>query len=147
MGRLESGSGVFIEFKKQVMKNYLIIGVILMLTGVLLGAFGAHSLKEVISEEKLISFETGVRYQMIHGIAFLLLVGLNKALEGFQVKNSTLFLMTLGVLLFSGSIYLLALQEVFGVGLTFLWPITPLGGLMIIVSWGLVLYSVIRWKE
>lgn len=129
------------------MKNYLITGVLLVLIGVLLGAFGAHSLKEVISEEKLISFETGVRYQMIHGIAILILVGLIKALEGFQVKNSILFLMTLGVLLFSGSIYLLALQEVFGVRLTFLWPITPLGGLMIIVSWGLVLYSVIRWKE
>jgi len=147
VGRLERCSRVFIEFKKHVMKNYIITGVLLMLTGVLLGAFGAHSLTEVISEEKLISFETGVRYQMIHSIALLVLVGLNKALEGFKLKNSALFLMTLGVLLFSCSIYLLALQEVFGVRLTFLWPITPLGGLMIIVSWGLVLYSAIKWKE
>lgn len=129
------------------MKNYLITGALFMLTGVVLGAFGAHSLKEVISEEKLVSFETGVRYQMIHGIALLILVGLTNALEGFQISKSPLFLMTLGVLLFSGSIYLLALQEVFGIELTFLWPITPLGGLMIIVSWGLVLYSAIKWKE
>lgn len=129
------------------MKNYLITGVLLILIGVVLGAFGAHSLKEVISEEKLISFETGVRYQMIHGMALLILVGLSKALEGFQITKSSFLLMITGVLLFSGSIYLLALQEVFGIGLTFLWPVTPLGGLMIIVSWGLVLFSAIKWKE
>lgn len=129
------------------MKNYLITGILLILIGVVLGAFGAHSLKEVISEEKLISFETGVRYQMIHGMALLILVGLSKALEGFQITKSSFLLMITGVLLFSGSIYLLALQEVFGIGLTFLWPVTPLGGLMIIVSWGLVLFSAIKWKE
>ncbi len=120
--------------------NKAIIGTaaILGFISIIFGAFGAHALKEVLNPEQLVSFETGVRYQMYHAL-FLLFVGVAGFISEKQKK--IIFLLTIiGVLLFSGSIYLLATQSVSGINFKFLGPITPIGGLLLILSWGLLTF-------
>lgn len=126
-------------------KKMVLTAATLILLAIVLGAFGAHALKEIISAEKLISFETGVRYQMYTGIT-LLVIGLNAVKIGGSIR--VFFgLQLIGILLFSLSIYLLALQEVIGVSLRFLGPVTPLGGLLLIVSWALLFFQLFRSRS
>lgn len=118
-------------------KTTLIIATVFGLLSIILGAFGAHAFKEILSSEKLQSFETGVRYQMYAAI-FLLVIG---AFLSFKSKTESWvsWLMIVGCVLFSLSIYLLSFQEIWGVNLKFLGPITPLGGLSMILSWVVLL--------
>ncbi len=126
-------------------RTIALTGTILLLISILLGAFGAHALKEILTEEQLVSFETGVRYQMIHGLG-LLILGLNADRHQFQLK--TIFrLLLIGVLLFSVSIYFLAMQDVLGMKLKFLGPITPLGGLLMMLAWGVYGVQLFRSKS
>lgn len=113
------------------------IGIVLCGLAIILGAFGAHALKSMVTPERLVSFETGVRYQLYVGI-IILIFNISKLTDyiDFQAVNKLMFL---GSVLFSGSIYLLALQDVIGVSFKFLGPITPLGGLLIISSFVVVL--------
>jgi len=121
-----------------IMKIYLILASAYGLLSVVLGAFGAHALKERLSAEQLVSWETGVRYQMFHALAILLFVVL--AERGLYLKPS-LLAFSLGTLLFSGSIYCLCL----GIGpRAVLGPITPVGGLSLIIGWGWLLVEVAR---
>lgn len=109
---------------------------------VILGAFGAHALKKVLGEAQLQSFETGVKYQMYHAIV-LLIVGFFLSFETrLQVSMGWSFI--IGTFLFSFSIYLLSLSSVLGVNFRFLGPVTPLGGLLIIIGW--MLLFVITFK-
>ena len=120
------------------------IGAVLGIISIILGAFGAHALKEVLTEQQLISFETGVRYQMYHAV-FLLIVGCIGFLTEKQ-KKTILSFTILGVFLFSGSIYLLATQTISGMNFKFLGPITPIGGLLLIISWCLLAFFSFRQK-
>lgn len=117
---------------------------ILGLLSIILGAFGAHALKEVLTAEQLVSFETGVRYQMYHAL-FLLFVGTTSFLSAKQKKN-VFWLTLIGVLFFSGSIYLLATQSLSGISFKFLGPITPIGGLFLIIAWIVLFLSITRQK-
>ncbi|HCM33785.1 DUF423 domain-containing protein [Chryseobacterium sp.] len=117
----------------------LIFGAVYGMLSVILGAFGAHALKKILSVERLESFETGVRYQM-YAAFFLLIIGYILKFET-STEKWTSILMIAGILLFSVSIYFLSLQDYLGANLKFLGPITPLGGLLMILSWGmLILY-------
>ncbi|CAM3503167.1 hypothetical protein FSS13T_10340 [Flavobacterium saliperosum S13] len=111
---------------------------------IVLGAFGAHGLKEVLSETELITFETGVRYQMYHAL-FLLFVGTTGLIDG-KTKKTILWLTAVGVLFFSGSIYLLATASLASLNVKFLGPITPIGGLLMISAW-IVLFAKIQGKK
>ena len=126
-------------------RSVALTGTILLLISIVLGAFGAHALKELVKEEQLISFETGVRYQMIHGLA-LLVLGLNASRHSFQLKP-IFWLLLIGIILFSVSIYFLSLQDVLEVKLKFLGPITPLGGLLMIVGWSVYGIQLYRSKS
>jgi len=120
-------------------KNILIKGTILGMIAVLGGAFGAHALKEILSPEHLDSFKTGVRYQMIHAVVLLFLFILLNKFESKQFKIAA-YLIFWGVILFSGSIYLLTLKNIVGLEvLKFVGPITPIGGLLIITGWLFIL--------
>ena len=119
--------------------------IVFILTAIVLGAFGAHALKEVLSEERLQSFETGVRYQMYHGLA-LLIVGLSAERFSFSL-NWFYRLILMGSLFFSVSIYLPAMQDVFGMSFSFLGPITPLGGSLLIAGWFVLLVKMIRQNK
>ena len=117
-------------------KKILLVATFLGLTAIVLGAFGAHALKERISAERLVSFETGVRYQMYHGLAFLILANF---VDRWKFNFRPIFLLlSSGILFFSCSIYGLALQEIVGVSMKFLGPITPIGGLLLICGWALL---------
>lgn len=121
------------------MKNLtLIIGALYGLLSVVLGAFGAHALKKIISVEKLQSFETGVRYQM-YAALFLLIIGYILKFETGSEKWISI-LMIVGTFLFSVSIYLLSMSEAWGTNFKFLGPITPLGGLLMIISWAMLIF-------
>lgn len=111
---------------------------------IVLGAFGAHGLKEVLNESQLATFETGVKYQMYHAL-FLLFIGtMNLITE--TTKKTILWLVSAGVLFFSGSIYLLSTATVTGLSVKFLGPVTPLGGMLLIAAW-LLLFAKILGKK
>jgi uncharacterized membrane protein YgdD (TMEM256/DUF423 family) len=109
---------------------------------VIFGAFGAHALKKILSEEQLKSFETGVKYQMYHAIV-LLMIGFNFNLETASEKYMVYSFMA-GVILFSFSIYGLVISSAKNKKLTFLGPITPLGGLLLIIGWSLLFYNILN---
>lgn len=109
---------------------------------VVFGAFGAHALKKSFTEDQLKSFETGVKYQMYHAI-LLLILGFNLNLTTSLEKYMIYFLIV-GTFLFSFSIYGLALSASKGNKLRFLGPITPFGGLLLILGWGLLSLSFLR---
>lgn len=116
-------------------KPAMIAGALFAAFAVILGAFGAHALKEVLTPEQLQTFETGVKYQVYHSFA-LLITGL--AYQHLPVKMfrvATAMFIT-GIILFSGSLYLLTMLKINGqVGLGGLGLITPIGGLFFIVGW------------
>mgnify|MGYP001564449166 len=127
------------------MKNTtLIIGAVYGLLSIILGAFGAHALKKVISVEKLISFETGVRYQM-YAALFLLIVGYILKFETPSEKWISI-LMIAGTFIFSVTIYLLAFSEVAAIPTKIIGPLTPLGGLLMIISWAMLIFYLVKNK-
>lgn len=116
------------------------------LTAIILGAFGAHALKNYLTPEQLISFETGVKYQMYHAL-FLLFLGLSAVFLTDKTKKLMYWLVVLGVTFFSGSIYLLTTKNVTGIDFKFLGPITPIGGTLLIVAWGILFVKVLNKKS
>ena len=127
------------------MKTFtLVVGAIYGLLSVILGAFGAHLFKKMLSVERLQSFEVGVRYQM-YAALFLLVVGYILKFDTGSEKAIS-WLMIFGTILFSFSIYFLSFQDYLGVNLKFLGPITPLGGLFMILSWGLLIVYFLKNK-
>lgn len=123
-------------------KRIVLIGVILIIIAIILGAFGAHGLKELVKADKLASFEVGIRYQMYLGIC-LLILGLNTEKFNFSLKLIVNLLM-IGVALFSGSIYLLSMQELIPFSMKFLGPITPIGGTLMIVGFCSLFIKLLR---
>ncbi|MBL4644073.1 MAG: DUF423 domain-containing protein [Flavobacteriaceae bacterium] len=119
----------------------LVFAAVFGMLAIILGAFGAHALKKILNEEQLKSFETGVKYQMYHAIVLLLL--------GFQleftqpIENYIVYSFIGGIILFSFSIYGLVISSAMNKKLRFLGPITPLGGLLLTIGWGLFLYYVV----
>jgi len=112
------------------------LGVIASFVGaltILIGAYGAHGLKELVDEQAIASFETGVRYQMYH-VFVLLLLAFAIPLADKHRKRVTR-LIGLGMLLFSGSIYLLVLRDYLPFDITKFALITPLGGLFLVAGW------------
>ena len=103
------------------------------MVAIILGAFGAHALKKVLNLEQLNTFETGVKYQMYHAL-FLLFVGLSESIVE-KTKKMIFYFITSGVVLFSGSIYLLATQSITAINFKPIGFVTPIGGLLLIVGW------------
>jgi len=123
------------------MYKNLIITATLGMLAIVLGAFGAHALKEVLTPEELLSFETGVRYQMYHVIVLLFV----NVFDGFseKQKNRISYFFFSGILLFSGSIYAIHLTSISAKSI---WFVTPLGGLTLILGWILMIIIFIKTK-
>ena len=119
-------------------KKIISTGAILGMIAIILGAFGAHALKKVLSMEELSTFETGVRYQMYHAL-FLILIGMINELSQ-KAKKIIYTLVVFGVLLFSGSIYVLATNSLTSFDFKTIGFITPIGGLLLILAWGVLLF-------
>jgi uncharacterized membrane protein YgdD (TMEM256/DUF423 family) len=123
-------------------KTVLLWASILGIIAISLGAFGAHGLKKALSPASLEVFQTGVDYQMYHAL-FLLFVGVQAVLS----EKQTRFILTttlLGILFFSGSLYLLATNSLTAFDFKILGPITPVGGLLLIISWGSLGYGILK---
>ncbi len=119
-----------------------VVGALFGFLGVLFGAFGAHYLKSRLSADSLQSFETGVRYQLIHAVLLLVLsfnLNFDTAMEVWMIRS-----FILGVLLFSFSIYGLVWTGYKGKKWRFLGPVTPLGGLLLLAGWALLIVWFLR---
>ena len=125
-------------------KKILVTASVLGMLSVVFGAFGAHGLKALISVESLQSFETGVRYQMYHTL-LLLFVGISSFIST-KNKKIIFYLILIGIIFFSGSIYGLATNELTSFDFKAIALITPLGGVLLILSWIVLLISAIKSK-
>lgn len=125
-------------------KKIIAVATFMGAVAIVLGAFGAHGLKEVLNESQLATFETGVKYQMYHAL-FLLFIGTTNLIKE-TTKRTILWLVSAGVLFFSGSIYLLSTATATGLEVKFLGPITPIGGMLLITAW-LLLFAKILGKK
>jgi len=114
------------------------IGAFLGLLAIIFGAFGAHALKKIFTVDQQQSFETGVKYQMYHAITLVVLGNLFHFSSGLE--KGIVYCLLIGTLLFSFSIYGLCLSGAKGNKWRFLGPITPLGGLLMVLGWGLLVY-------
>ncbi len=126
-------------------KKILITASLLGLTSVVFGAFGAHSLKELISIESQQTFETGVRYQMYHAILLIFVGGSSLIKE--KTKQAIYYLVAVGLLFFSGSIYALATNTLTTFNFKTIGFITPIGGLLLILAWGLLFINFLKNKS
>lgn len=120
----------------------LIVGAFYGMLSIILGAFGAHAFKDILSVEKLASFEVGVRYMMYSALTLLILGFFLDFTTGIE-KNAARLIMV-GSFMFSVSIYFLAFSEKINVPSKILGPITPVGGTLMLVGWGMLLYYFIR---
>lgn len=119
-----------------------IFGVLASLAGglaVVLGAFGAHALKDRLEPAMLAAFNTAVHYQMLHATVVLVIMLLARTSDSPGFLLGAAGSMLAGILLFSGSLYVLVLW-----GWRWLGPITPLGGALLIIGWGLLLVAMVR---
>lgn len=121
-----------------VVRTFVILAAVLGFVGVALGAFGAHGLRGRVSPEDLEIFETGVRYQMYHVLALLAVGWLSGRYPGTALVVAG-WLMTAGIVVFSGSLYVLVLS-----GVRWLGAVTPLGGLCLLAGWMAMAWGVIR---
>jgi uncharacterized membrane protein YgdD (TMEM256/DUF423 family) len=112
---------------------------------VIIGAFGAHGLTELITLEAQNTFETGVRYQMYHAL-FLLFIGNTDKIKP-KSKKTIYYFTVLGILFFSGSIYGLATNELTVFDFKTIGFITPIGGLLFVVAWGLMITNFVKIKK
>ena len=114
---------------------FLALAAFVMLLGVAMGAFGAHGLRNILSDQSLIIYQTAVSYQMWHGLGLGLIAAFSQHLPHSKLLIWAGWLMFVGVILFSGSLYILSLT-----GIRWLGAITPFGGLAFLIAWGLVLF-------
>ncbi len=116
----------------------LVIGALIAGLGVAVGAFGAHGLRPILTDKMMAVFETGVRYHLVHALA-MLIAGLSAHCFGHRIFVKAGWSFCLGILIFSGSLYTLALSGVRTLGM-----LTPLGGLAFLIGWGFLAWG--YWK-
>lgn len=123
----------------------LITGAVLGMLAVVFGAFGAHALKNLVDAQAVKTFETGVKYQIYH--ALLLIAVANLPQLNIQGKTAIFYLVLIGVLFFSGSIYLLATNSLTAFDFKKIGFVTPLGGTLLIAAWGVLVYQFFIWEK
>ncbi len=123
-------------------KRIVISGLVLLILAIILGAYGAHGLKKNLTIEHLNSFEVGIRYQFYQAIT-LLTIGLNADKFKFSLNRFLLYSI-IGIILFSGSIYFLSIASIFNLNKSLIGPITPIGGLFLIINWSILVYKIIK---
>ncbi|WP_409252302.1 DUF423 domain-containing protein [Bacillus sp. SCS-153A] len=121
------------------MKTFIIIGAINAFLSVAMGAFGAHALEGKISQKYIDIWNTGVLYQMFHSIGILIIGVLAGNIAASSMLNWSGWLMLIGIVLFSGSLYILSLT-----GIKVLGAITPLGGLSFLIAWVLLIITALK---
>ncbi|MUT64857.1 DUF423 domain-containing protein [Paenibacillus sp. NEAU-GSW1] len=120
------------------MQTFVMLGSIMMALAVAFGAFGAHALKSKLAPDKLKVYEVGVLYHIVHALGLILIGLLSNNYPGEQLILTAGWFLAAGIILFSGSLYVLSLVRA-----RFLGPITPLGGLSFMIGWVLVVIGVL----
>lgn len=126
-------------------KNIAAMGSFIMAATIAIGAFGAHGLKEMLDADALATFEVGVRYQMYHAFGILILALVPSISQ--KLKQRIFWLFIIGILFFSGSIYLLSMSSLISFEVSTIGFITPLGGLLFIMGWVLLAYGLLTLKK
>jgi uncharacterized membrane protein YgdD (TMEM256/DUF423 family) len=121
------------------MKTFIIIGAVNAFLSVALGAFGAHALEGKISQKYIDTWNTGVLYQMFHSIGILIVGVLAGNIASSSLLNWSGWLMLIGIILFSGSLYILSIS-----GIKVLGAITPLGGVAFLIAWVLLIITAVK---
>lgn len=134
---------IFLLYNKMD-KKLISAGALFGMVAIILGAFGAHALKNLLAAEQLVTFETGVRYQMYHAL-FLIFIGIITSLSE-KTKKTIYILVLSGVCLFSGSIYLLATNSITSFDFKVIGFVTPIGGLLLILAWGMLFFNFVKKK-
>lgn len=134
-----------------MIKRSIITGSIFAALAIMLGAFGAHALELHVERGEMTLhdmevYETGARYQFYHALTLILLGILAKVFGETKLLRGAYTLFTVGVIMFSGSLYFLSTDGITGMNFSWLGPVTPLGGLLLITAWILVVISFIRNK-
>ena len=126
-------------------KKLIVAGTLFGFLAVILGAFGAHALKEALDSSSLESFHTAVRYQMYHALVLIVIGGTNIWSE--STKKWVFYLLVIGVILFSGSIYGLSTYEITSVNFKPIGFVTPIGGLLLILGWLILFINILKKKD
>jgi len=126
-------------------KTIFSTGIVFGTLAVILGAFGAHGLEKLVDADAIQSYETGVRYQMCHALFLLILANTN--FVGEKKKSIIFYLITLGVILFSFSIFLLATNDLTSFDFKKIGLLTPLGGLLLILGWIVLGFRALKRKN
>jgi uncharacterized membrane protein YgdD (TMEM256/DUF423 family) len=126
------------EELKRMDRRFFMLGALLAMVGVAAGAFGAHALKARLAPEMLAVFETGVRYQLVHSLALLATAWAGQRWPG-RFTHAAGWLFVAGIVLFSGSLYALALSGARGLGI-----VTPFGGVAFILGWACLAWAAAR---
>lgn len=126
-------------------KRLVAISFISIAVGIALGAFGAHGLRGLtLNEEILRGYQTGIDYHLFHSLAFLLIGIFASTILKLEFSKKAFRLIVVGIILFSGSLYLLTYFRLMGWNYAWLGPVTPLGGLLLILGWSWLGYSFLR---
>ena len=126
--------------KKTILSTACLFGML----AVVLGAFGAHGLKNLVDLDAVATFETGVRYQMYHTFFLFVLALLPDSM--LKSKRPIYLCVVIGVVLFSFSIYILALNDLMQFDFKMFGIVTPIGGVFLIIAWGLMLFGIVKSK-
>ena len=121
-------------------KVFIILGSLNAFLAVALGAFGAHGLQNKLTEQMLATYETGVKYHMMHALGLILIGIISRYTSGSVLINWSGWLICAGIVLFSGSLYLLSIG-----GIRWLGAITPLGGLSFLAGWLLLAIAAFKY--
>lgn len=119
---------------KNIKRKMRLFGAFFMVIGLLLGALGSHYFKSILSATALESFEVGLKYLIYQGLGLLLLSGLEFRTQ--KQKKLLYYLLVGGTLVFSGSIFILSFKSLLPFSVSFLGPLTPIGGTVLIIAWG-----------
>ena len=123
-------------------QKYILSGSLFIMIGVILGAFGAHALKESLGTHGQDIWKTAVLYQFVHGLACIALSGSVSKISTRSARIILLFF-CLGIVLFSGSLYVLAISSSASIR-SIVGPLTPIGGLLFILGWATLIWSLLR---
>lgn len=120
-------------------RTFLLIGALAGVVGVTLGAFGAHGLRSRLTPDMLAVFETGVRYHLYHALAIIGVAAVADRLQAGRLILASGWLFLAGIVLFSGSLYLLSIT-----GIRILGAITPFGGVAFLLGWACLAFAALR---
>ncbi len=126
-------------------KIFLILGTVICLLAIVMGAFGAHMIENQFGERSSEIFDTAATYQMYHGLAILITCLMSTTLNSKLFKIAMYFFIV-GTICFSGSLYLLAFKTIIGPAIHYIGPITPIGGLLYIIGWILFIVGILKSK-